>query len=150
MQDPLQTDRKNDVKFTRGYKPKEVRDIIRASGSPSLLAEEPYLRRAKFYGKDKFICEMIENKAFYAGTVAKTHFRLVGIAVSKEAQGRGYGTVMMKRIIAICRKRGLKTITLRTNRNETAANFYKKFGGKVVGVKENDYEMEVRVCFTSS
>lgn len=149
LQDPLQKDGKSDVKFTQHYDLKVLTAIAKASGSTALIQESRYLRRAKFYAKGKFWCEILGDIAFYAGTIGKSHFRLIEIAVRKEYQGRGYGRRMMWRIFGLCRKRGLSKITLRTSREESAVDFYKKFGGIIVGQKDGDYEMEIKVCFTA-
>lgn len=126
-----------------------IEQIIKQAGSPSLKKEASYLQTAKFFGKGKFKCGVIEGGlGFYAGTAGKSHFRLVSIAVAKQHHGKGYGTAMMFELIEQCRRRGIKKITLRTNKHETAANFYKKFGGKIVGTNGDDWEMEIPICFT--
>lgn len=150
MQNALQEDRANDVKFVARFDIKTIKEIAKASGSPTLARETGYLERAKFYAGRKFRCEIGGDICFFAGTIGKKHFRLIEIAVRKEEHGKGYGRRMMWRIISICRKNGLRKITLRTNRNENSINFYKKFGGKIIGIEGNDYEIEVPLCFTSS
>ena len=150
MQDALQKNRTDDVKLRPGYDAKIFREIARHCGTPSLLKETEYIRTAKFYAPKKFVSEMIGDYAFFAGTIGKNHFRLIEIAVRKEKQGQGLGKLMMRRIITICRKNHLEKITLRTNRNEHAVDFYRKYGGTITAINGNDYEMEIRVCFTSS
>ena len=149
MQDAIQENRPDDVKFSRIYDLDLFKSIARDCGSPALAKETGYLDRARFFAKDKFIAEAISDFAFYAGTIGKKHFRLIEIVVRKDQQHKGYGTLMMKRIIRLCRKRKLEKITLRTSRNETAVDFYRRFGGEITGINGDDYEMEIRVCFTS-
>lgn len=149
MQDPLQEDRNNNVIIDHVFDLRTIEHIIKQAGSPSLKKEAAYLRTAKFFGKGKFKCGIISGGAgFYAGTLNKEHFRLVSIAVVEKEHGKGYGTAMMLEIIKQCRRRKIKKITLRTNRQEQAVNFYKKFGGKIVGINGEDYEMEIPICFT--
>ena len=151
MQDAVQKDRKNNVTFERVYDLKLFMEIAAESGNKTLADETDYLRTAKFYGKKKFVSEIINGGAgFYAGVIAKKHFRLIEIAVRESEQGKGYGKEMMWRIIRQCRKRGIEKITLRINRVESAAGFYKRFGGVITGNNGEDYEMEIRICFTSS
>lgn len=145
MQDRLQEHRKDDVKFRRAYDLPVFKAIAKESGSAILEKETGYLDRAKFFGGKQFVSEMLGDFAFYAGTIGKKHFRLIEIAVKQSEQGKGYGRLMMFRIIALCRKRGLNKITLRTNRTENAVNFYKRFGGEITGIKGEDYEMEILI-----
>lgn len=44
-----------------------------------------------------------------------------------------------------CKENNLNKITLRTSKSEVAVNFYKKFGGVVVGEKGEDWEMEIKL-----
>lgn len=149
MQNTLQENGNDDVKIERTFDIKNLESIIRQAGSPSLKRELAYLRKAEFYGKEKFKCGAIAGGVgFYVGTLGKSRFRLVSIAVVKQHQGKGYGAALMFDLIQNCRKRGIKKITLRTNRHEKAANFYKKFGGKIVGINGDDWEMEIPICFT--
>lgn len=149
MQDTLQENRADDVRFRKVYDLKAFNSIASDCGSEILAKETGYLDRARFFAKDKFVSEMLGDFAFYAGTIGKNHFRLIEIAVRGGVQGKGYGRLMMNRIIQICRKHGLQKITLRTNRHEKAVNFYKRYGGRITGIKGDDYEMEIQVCFTS-
>lgn len=40
---------------------------------------------------------------------------------------------------------GIKTFKFRTNINERAINFWTRQGAKIVGIKDNDYEMEINI-----
>lgn len=149
MQNPLQKDGNNNVKINHVFDFDIIENIIKQAGSSSLKKEASYLQRAKFFAKGKFKCGIISGDVgFYAGTAGKSHFRLVSIAVVEQHHGKGYGTAMMFELIEQCRRRGIKKITLRTNKHETAVNFYKKFGGKIVGTNGDDWEMEIPICFT--
>lgn len=149
MQDAIQENRTNDVRLRPFYDEELFKAISRNSGSESASRDAAYIRTARHWGGNKFISEAIGDFAFFIGTAGKKHFRLIEIAVRKDQQHKGYGTLMMKRIIRLCRKRKLEKITLRTSRNETAVDFYRRFGGEITGINGDDYEMEIRVCFTS-
>lgn len=77
--------------------------------------------------------------------MCKKHFRLYEIAVKKEMQNKGYGKFMIMRIKKLCSQNNINKITLRTNKQEEAINFYKKIGGIIVGEKNNDWEVEIKV-----
>ena len=135
VQDIIQANGNNDVKLAIS--------ITRRSGAPS--KDSAYLPRAKWQAGKNFCMEIFGDYAFYAGVFAKKHFRLVEIAVDAEMQGKGIGRMMMRRLIQKCKARGLEKITLRTARADTAYKFYQKFGGKIVGVNGDDYEMEIHL-----
>lgn len=91
------------------------------------------------------MCEIFDDVGFFAGTMCRKHFRLYELAVKEGAHGGGYGTAMIMRIKQLCQKHGAEKITLRTSKDESAIEFYKKIGGTIVGVKDNDFEVEIRV-----
>ena len=136
VQNAVQTDRASDVK--------KARSIAKDSGSDELKHSE-YLRAAAWRAGDKMLMEVFDDVAYYAGIFQKEHFRLIEIAVKTEMQGKGYGRMMMRRIIQKCRAKGIHRITLRTSAEETAHEFYKKFGAVVTGLHDGDYEMEIRI-----
>lgn len=61
MQDALQKNGPHDVKFEMRYDLKELKEIASASGSPALKKETGYLDRARFHGKENFICKVLEG-----------------------------------------------------------------------------------------
>ena len=127
-----------------GFDEKTVEQIARASGSKAVRGSIAYLRRAHYNNPQTFVCEVFDGQAFYAGSMARKHFRLYEMAVVEGAQGSGYGKLMVARMRALCQKYGAEKITLRTSREEDAINFYHKMGGVVTGIKDNDYEVEIR------
>ncbi len=131
----LQRDWKTDIK--------KAEQIAKESGSEAV--NNQYLRKAKFNGGKNFAIEFIGEVGFYAGIYGKNHFRLIEIAVKKSEQGKGYGKKLLQRIAYQCRKRGIHKITLRTRKNESAKDFYKKYGGKITGTIDDDYEMEIKI-----
>ena len=118
-----------------------IRDIDRSCGSESVKNADSYLRAVAFRGN--MYCAIVDEVAFVAGTFGKDHFRLAEIAVKQENQGQGIGRFMINMIRQECYRRGKHKITLRTAKDETAHQFYQKIGGSVVGIKGNDYEIQI-------
>lgn len=119
--------------------------IAKNCGSKSVKGSIAYLRRANFNNPSKFVCEFIDEVAFFAGSICRSHFRLYEIAVLSEYQGQKYGMACMMRIIKLCKEKGLDRITLRVSKSEGALGFYKKYGGTIVGDKQEDWEVEIKV-----
>ena len=133
------------MKITRKYDKELIKQIAKNCGSKNVRNTYSYLDVVNYHSKDKFKCEIIDDCAFFAGTMAKDHFRLIETAVKKECQRKGYGTAIMIRMRKLCEENNLTKITLRTSKEETAVNFFKKQGGTITGEKGNDYEMEIKL-----
>lgn len=129
----------------RAFNEKTVENIARDSGSKAAKQSVAWLRKACYNNPNRFICEILDETAFWAGTVAKSHLRLYEIAVRTQNQRKGYGRAMISRIKSLCRERGLSRITLRTSKQESAVDFYLKNGARIVGEKGSDWEMEILV-----
>lgn len=69
-----------------------------------------YIRTARYFGGDKFWCEILDGKAFYYGIRGKAHFHLIAIAVRQEYQHQGIATKLLNRIMDRCRENGLNKI----------------------------------------
>lgn len=119
--------------------------IAKASEAESTKEAARWLAVPYICGAKGFICEIADDVAFYAGVMGKKHFRLYEIAVEKTSQHKGYGTAMINRIKARCITKGVHKITFRTSKNETAIEFYRKHNAVIVGEKENDWEVEIKV-----
>ena len=132
------------MKIARGFNAKVIDDIAKNCGADSVKNTISYLR-VPFIGGAGFVCEIFDDVAFFAGTMCKKHFRLYEMAVREDYQRKGYGRAMILRMRQLCQKAGVEKITLRTSKNETAIQFYKKLGGRIVGEKDNDYEVEFTV-----
>lgn len=130
------------MKASSVFNEKVIKDICKASGSPSLAKEASFFGCQHFRTPPpKFWCEIFDESAFYVAGVGREHLRLYGIAVKKELQGKGIGRAMFTRLAGRARAAGLKKITFRTNMYEDAQHFYSHLGAKVVGLKDNDIEM---------
>ena len=132
------------MKIVSGFDEKTIDFIAKNCGAKSVKSAANYIR-VPFIGGAGFVCEIIDGTCFFAGTKCKKHFRLYEMAVLESEQKKGYGTAMIYRIKKICADSGLKKITLRTSKEESAINFYRKFNCKIIGEKDGDWEVEIPV-----
>lgn len=133
------------MKIISKYDKELIKDIAKNCGSKNVKSTYSYLDVANYQAKEKFRCEIIDDCAFFAGIVCKKHFRLIETAVKEECQKKGYGKILLLRMKLLCQRNNLDKITLRTSKQETAVNFFRKNGGIIIGEKGNDYEMEIKV-----
>lgn len=133
------------MKIVQKYDKEIIKDICKNCGSKNVKSTYSYLDVMNYHSKDKFRCEIIDNSAFFAGLIGKEHFRLIETAVKEDSQRKGYGTAIMIRMKKLCKENNLNKITLRTSKEETAVEFFKKNGGVIIGEKGNDFEMEIKV-----
>lgn len=127
------------------YDKQKIKDIVKDCGSSNVKNTYSYLDVISFHSKEKFKCVIIDDNCFVAGTIGKNHFRIIEMAVRQTAQKGGYGSLLISYLKTFCKSKGLKKLTFRTSKNETAVNFFKKKGGIIVGEKGEDYEMEIYV-----
>lgn len=104
-----------------------------------------YVGTARYFGKDKFWCEFVGDRAFYYGIKGKAHFRLIAIAVRSEYQNQGIATALLNKLMSMCRENGLQRITLRTHRGGPAQTFWQHHGAQITGQKGEDYEMAIQI-----
>lgn len=133
------------MKIVKTYEKDIIKDIAKQCGSKNVKSTYSYLDVMNYHSKGKFKCEIIDDCAFFAGSIAKHHFRLIEMAVKEGTQKKGYGTLLIMRMKKLCIKNNLSKITLRTSKEETAINFFEKQGAKIIGEKGNDYEMEIKI-----
>lgn len=133
------------MKIIQKYDKEIIKDIAKNCGSKNVKSTYSYLDVMNYHSKGKFRCEILDNSAFFAGVIAKEHFRLIETAVKQDCQRKGYGTAIMIRMKKLCKENNLNKITLRTSKEETAVEFFKKNGGVIIGEKGNDFEMEIKV-----
>jgi len=92
---------------------------------------------------DKVLCECYGDRGFFFATKAKAHARLIEIAVRNEYKGQGLGKQLLFRLLQRMKKEGLYKLTFRTPIDESAQDFWLHIGAKIVGLKDNDYVMEL-------
>lgn len=132
-----------DMKIEKQFDEKKVEYIARNCGSKSVKQSIVYLRRAHYNNPSKFVCVIVDDCAFYAGTICKSHFRLLELAVMEDEHRKGYGRILIGLMRQLCKQNGLEKITFRTSRKEDALYFYEKMGAKIVKIKDEDFEMEL-------
>lgn len=122
-----------------------IHDICYSCGSYSMKQTYVYIRRAIHLASTsgtKVVYET-DGTAFYLATVARTHLRLIALAVSRCSQGKGVGTAAVSRLKAIALGMGKHRITLRTSMAERGKDFWLRQRARIVGVKGSDFEMEL-------
>jgi ribosomal-protein-alanine N-acetyltransferase len=77
------------------------------------------------------------------GWIVLDEFHLGNLAVSPGHKGRGYGSMILERMIEDVKKRGCRTVTLEVRAsNNTALNLYHKFKFKEMAVRKKYYQDE--------
>lgn len=130
---------------TFGLDAELVAKVVRECESPALKGASSWYRFLKYRSGERFYGFSVDGVAFLMGSFARDHFRLAEIAVSKDSQGKGYGTFMLAVLFEECKRRGINTVTLRTAQRGGARRWYESFGAKIVGVKDKDYEMRIEL-----
>lgn len=131
------------MNIEKNYDKKKVEYIAKNCGSESVKKSFSYLDKMQYYNPSKFVCVIVDDCAFFAGTICKKHFRLIELAVCEENHKKGYGRKLIGIMRQLCKQKGLEKITFRTSRKEDALYFYEKMGAKIVKMKEEDFEMEI-------
>lgn len=123
-----------------------IKDICYNCGSKSLKATYPFFRRAMYLSKMGGVwCELFGDQSFYFATVARTHIRLIGIAVKDDCKGQGLGKAALYRLLQRMAAVGIDTLTFRTSMHEDAQHFWLKQGAMIMDVKGDDYEMQLKI-----
>lgn len=129
----------------REFDDKVAKAICYDCGSPVSKAAYNYFRTAMHYSPDKVWTELYGDQALYFATRAKSHVRLIEIAVRTPYQGRGIGREVLFRLLSRMKRAGLYKLTFRTPIVEEAQNFWLHIGARIVDVKGGDYEMELTI-----
>lgn len=122
-----------------------ARDIGKSCGSKSIQNGYNFYRRLKFLNPDGFWFDFYGNDAYYVASKGKNAVRLVGIAVRSDCQKKGIGRMMFYRLVRRAKEAGISRITFRTSIYEDAQRFYARLGCAVVGLKDDDFEMEYTI-----
>ncbi len=91
----------------------------------------------------KKIVLYVENyvAGFLFGEIIYEDASILLLAVKKEHQGKGYGKLLLKTFIDICRKEKVEKISLEVSlENKKAINLYKKSGFKEIGIRRRYYK----------
>ena len=71
--------------------------------------------------------------------------RGIDTVVMARYHGRGWGKALNDRQLARMRAAGIPLFRFRTNRDGSALGFWLKQGARIVDVRGEDYEMELRI-----
>lgn len=127
-----------------GYNKQVIKDVCYNCSSPISKQSWSYIGLMQYrLPKDKVYCECYGDKGFYFATKAKTHARLIEIAVRDEHKGQGIGKSLLYRLLSRMKADGIFKLTFRTPINESAQYFWLKQGAKIIDIKDNDYVMEL-------
>lgn len=130
------------MKIYNDFDEKLYIDIAKATNVKQTIADVRFAKKVEHFGKSIY-AERIDEEAWLLGYSNKDSFRIIGMATRESAQGKGYGTILLRRLINHCRKNGIKKITTRTL---SGVGFYrKKANAKIVGEKDGDYLLEITI-----
>lgn len=127
-----------------GYDKEIVKDVCYNCDSPISKQSFSYIEMMHYrLPKEKIYFERWDSAGFFFATKSKNHARLIEIAVHKEYKGKGIGKMLLFRLLSRCKNDGINRLTFRTPIQEDAIGFWTHIGATVVGLKEEDYEMEL-------
>lgn len=78
-------------------------------------------------------------------TRCKNHVRGILTVVHKDFHRQGIGRLINNHRLLMMKYAGIDTFKFRTNQNEDAVKFWIAQGSRIVDVKGNDYEMELKI-----
>lgn len=139
MQSAVQRPWNYDVSFD--FDQELIKRVSKNCESAMLKGALGYLGFIRYHSGDKFWGFSVDGTGFLYGTFAKTHFRLMELAVEKKNQGKGYGRLMLQILFDECIRRGVYSVTFRTSTSENAYSWYQKLGAVITGRIKDDYEM---------
>lgn len=122
--------------------------ICRESGSASVARHAAFLRTAVWHTEahpQNLWCEILNDAAFYMCTRCRKWVRGVDTVVMERYHGRGWGKALNDRRLARMRAAGIPLFRFRTSRDGSALGFWLKQGARIVDVRGDDYEMELRI-----
>ncbi len=84
----------------------------------------------------------VNNKVagFLFGEIIYEQANILLVAISKEFQGKGYGTYLVNHFLDICKEKDVKRVFLEvSDKNKKAINLYKKAGFKKIDLRQKYY-----------
>ena len=128
----------------KGYDKGVFKDVCYNCDSPISKQSCSYIELMQHrLPKEKVLCERWDSSGFFFATKSKNHARLIEIAVHKDFKGKGLGKKLLYRLLTRCKMEGIFKLTFRTPIHEKAIGFWLHIGATIVGLKEDDYEMEL-------
>lgn len=131
------------------YRDEAVREICYNCGSPTARKSYNFFRRLSYVAGSK-VWSKVWSKgntpiAFYYAHRCKDHIRLIEIAVREDYQRQGLGRKLLYSLLSRMREEGQDTLTFRTPIDEEAQSFWLKMGARIMDVKGEDYEMQLKI-----
>ncbi len=120
-----------------------IKTVCYGCGNDTMKKTFNYLPRAHWQNPKKFYCFVCGSVAFYAGTLNKDSFRLIGIAVLEEHHGKGIGLALLTHMRLFAKKKGASRITFKTEIDKPAFAWWNKNGANCMNIKGNEAEMEM-------
>ena len=136
------------------YTDKAVKDICYNCDSPTAKQSYNYFRRIHYVTGGKVwskVWSKVEQGgartpiAFYYASRCRDHVRLIEIAVRKEYHKQGIGKYVLFDLLSRMKEAGLSKLTFRTPIVEEAQYFWLHMGARIMDVKGDDYEMELKI-----
>lgn len=76
---------------------------------------------------------------------------LLYICISKEYRNKGYAILLYNKMVDILKQKGVNTILLEVNQNNTSAiNLYKKLGFNELTLRQNYYGQDAAIIMTKN
>ena len=120
-----------------------IKKICDTCGNDTVKKCFGFFRAMDYRNKDKYLSYVFDEKAFYVAMEGKDHIRLIVIAVDKESQGRGLGKMALNHLKQLARLKGKHKITLKTEMDKPAFEWWLKQGARVVKKNNSEVEMEI-------
>ena len=102
------------MKIYKDFNDAIYKEIAKASGVKQTEKDIGYAKFVYYHNPEKRYSERIDEDAWILACINKNNFRIIGMATKKEAQGRGYGSILLNRAKQYCYTNGIKKITTRT------------------------------------
>lgn len=126
------------MKVYHNFDEKSLLEVAKATGVKQCIADVSYARRKIYLNAKMYI---LRNEfCFFLAEWQKEKMRIIGMAVSKEMQGKRIGSVLLDKAIHDARRWGAKAIT---TRSLSGVQFYAKKGFDIVGMKDGDYLLQL-------
>lgn len=127
-----------------------VKAICYDCGSPTAKRSYAYFRRLIYVAGSKVWSKVEQGGArtpiaFFLAMRAADHVRLTEIAVRSAYQRQGIGREVLYSLLSQMKADEVGTLTFRTPRNEEAQFWWLKMGARIIDIKGDDYEMELKI-----
>lgn len=96
------------MRIIKGYDASALKKIAKNCNNKQIIKDVGYTGLVAYRNPEKVYCERLDDIAFFTGYHNSDHFRIIGIGVRKDQQGKGYGKFMLYRAINYARNSGHK------------------------------------------